>query len=126
MGREADAKGRALGAQISLFDVTGSPRRLSRLHLPKVYDTQVEYDQHAFLHWPATGLTVLPDSDGKALVLTVKDDAITRTGAVKHPGNAHIQRSLVIGDTLWTVSAEGAKVDDAATLAQRSWIRWKR
>ena len=126
VGREADAKGRALGAQISLFDVTGSPKRLSRLHLPKVYDTQVEYDQHAFLHWPATGLTVLPDSGGKALVLTVKDDAITRTGTVKHPGNAYIQRSLVIGDALWTVSAEGARVDDAATLAQRSWIRWKR
>lgn len=125
VGREADAKGRALGAQISLFDVTGSPRRLSRLHLPKVYDTQVEYDQHAFLYWPETGLTVLPDSDGHALVLTVEDDAITRTGTVKHPGNARIQRSLVIGDTLWTVSAEGAKVDDAATLAQRSWIRWK-
>ncbi|MEO3782891.1 beta-propeller domain-containing protein [Actinocorallia sp. B10E7] len=125
VGREADAKGRARGAQISLFDVTGSPRRLSRLHLPKVYDTQVEYDQHAFLHWAPTGLTVLPDSGGRALVLTVKDDAITREGSVKHPGQGHIRRSLVIGDTLWTVSSEGVKVNDAATLAQRAWIPWR-
>ena len=126
VGREADAKGRPLGAQISLFDVTGSPRRLSRLHLPKVYDTQVSYDQHAFLHWPRTGLTVLPDTGGKALVLSVTDTAITRKGSVGHPRDGQIQRSLVIGDALWTISPEGAKVNDAATLAQRSWIRWSR
>ncbi len=126
VGREANAKGQALGAQISLFDVTGAPRRLSRLHLPKIYDTQVAYDQHAFLHWPRTGLTVLPDTNGKALVLTVKDDSITRRGSVGHPGDGHIQRSLVIGDALWTISHAGVKVNDAATLTQRSWTPWRR
>lgn len=121
VGQEADAKGRTEGAQISLFDVTGAPKQLSRLHLPEVSGTQSEYDQHAFLYWPATGLTVLPTQEGKALVLRIADDKVTDVGTIKHDYGS-LDRALIIGDTIWTVSTEGLKASDAKTLATQAWV----
>lgn len=123
VGQEADLEGRRLGAQISLFDVSGDqPARLSRLHLPKTYGAAVEYDAHAFLYRPATGLTVLPAGE-EALVLTVSPDKITQKGTIRHPSSdGMISRALYIDGTLWTLSYAGIRLTDAETLKPGSWI----
>jgi hypothetical protein len=126
VGQEADAQGHRLGAQISLFDVSGEPKRLSQLRLPEVSDTQTEGDQHAFLYWPATGLTVIPvyteDGQSRALVLTVKADGVRKIGTISHPSDSSLDRALLIGDTLWTVSDTGIKASDPVTLKDQAWL----
>ncbi|MCD0448362.1 beta-propeller domain-containing protein [Actinocorallia sp. API 0066] len=123
VGQEADLKGRRKGALISLFDVSGDqPARLSQLHLPDTYSTEVENDAHGFLYWPETGLTVLPAMES-ALVLTVTENAITQLGEIRHEKRHDmISRALYIDGTLWTVSYGGIRLSDAKTLKQRAWI----
>ncbi|GAB2809106.1 hypothetical protein GCM10022221_03060 [Actinocorallia aurea] len=123
IGREADREGRSQGFQASLFDVSGDePARLSRLHLEDTYMAAVEYDAHAFLYWPQTGLTVLP-ADDKALVLSVTPEKITRLGEIAHPRRyQQISRALYIDGSLWTFSNAGFRISDAATLKSRAWV----
>jgi hypothetical protein len=61
VGQDADAQGRLKGTQLSLFDVSdpSDPRRIDQATLGEGM-SDVEYDHRAFLHWPATGLTVVP------------------------------------------------------------------
>ena len=137
VGQEATTEGRRLGLQVSLFDVSDptAPSRLAQYHLEGAGST-AEFDPHAFLYWPKTGLLVLPviaqersiDPYGTALVLTVSDHGIAELGEVVHPGEDYrsmIQRSLVIGDSLWTVSAAGMRVNDAETLETQAWLAFQ-
>ncbi|MBE1590018.1 beta-propeller domain-containing protein [Nonomuraea angiospora] len=130
IGQEASEKGRTLGTQVSLFDVSdpAGPRRLSQL-FQKDSGSTAEWDPHAFLYWPKTGLAVIPltqQTESGGLVLKIDDSGVTKLGMIKHPGKdeyqAGIQRALVIGDSIWTLSYDGIQVNDAATLAQQAWI----
>ncbi|MDA0632514.1 beta-propeller domain-containing protein [Nonomuraea sp. MCN248] len=138
VGQEASGEGRTLGTQVSLFDVSdpASPRRLSQL-FQKDSGSEAEWDPHAFLYWPKTGTAVIPLSShagGKfetgATVLKITDSEVTRTGTIEHPSRTEqdytyqpgIQRSMVIGESIWTFSYEGAQVNDLATLAKQAWI----
>jgi len=127
VGQEANGQGRTQGTQISLFDVRdpAHPARLAQQQLPGAH-SEAEFDPHAFLYWPQTGLLVLPlmdDNQPGALVLSVGDKAITQAGMITHPARySAIRRSLLIGGTLWTLSDQGLKANDAATLAEQAWI----
>ncbi|SDH88468.1 beta-propeller domain-containing protein [Nonomuraea jiangxiensis] len=134
IGQEASEQGRTLGTQVSLFDVSdpAAPRRLSQF-FQKESGSEAEWDPHAFLYWPKTGLAVIPltqASESGALVLRIDDSGVSRLGMIRHPAQRQegdpyqpgIQRSLVIGDELWTVSHGGIQVNDATTLAERAWI----
>ncbi len=90
----------------------------------------MEFDPHAFLYWPKSGLTVVPvtrpgGGTAEALTLKVTGDGITKAGTVRHPGlypgNA-VTRSLIVGDTLWTTSEAGAHATDASTLKGGDWL----
>ncbi|MEX1178314.1 MAG: beta-propeller domain-containing protein [Nitriliruptor sp.] len=61
VGQDADEEGMTLGAQVSLFDVSdpADPRRTDTVTVPRS-ESPVEWDHRSFLHWPATGLTVVP------------------------------------------------------------------
>jgi hypothetical protein len=139
IGQEASVRGRVEGTQVSLFDVhdLANPTRLAQR---QVSDTQsaAEYDAHAFLYWPASELLVVPvtsygmTGNGRttALVMRLGDSSISEIGAVSHPDSGRtngwpdgqIQRSLMIGDTLWTVSNEGLQANDPASLARLAWV----
>jgi uncharacterized secreted protein with C-terminal beta-propeller domain len=133
IGQEADARGRAQGTQVSLFDVSdpARPKRLAQYHLPQAY-SDAEYDPHALLWWPATNLLVVPvntwDATGSqsvALALRVTDD-ITPADQVTQPTTAAyppmIQRSLVVGNVLWTLSEAGMQASDLSTMDRLSWL----
>jgi Beta propeller domain len=68
-----------------------------------------------------------PDGSG-ALVLRIDSGTITQAGFIRQPassggyGDPAIERSLVIGNTLWTVSSAGLLASDLSTLRQQSWI----
>jgi hypothetical protein len=143
IGQEAGKQGRTLGTQVSLFDVSdpAAPRRLAQYH-QKDSGSEAEWDPHAFLFWPDTGLAIVPlmswDREGlshsAALALRIDADGIDRLGEISHPRpngapkreiapvDSSIRRSIVIGDELWTVSDTGVKVNNATNLNATDWI----
>ncbi|GAA2215392.1 beta-propeller domain-containing protein [Nonomuraea monospora] len=134
IGQEASEQGRTLGTQVSLFDVSdpAAPRRLSQL-FQKDSGSGAEWNPHAFLYWPKTGLSVIPlnkVNESGALVLQISDAGVKELGMIKHPTQRQegysyqpgIERSMVIGDSLWTVSYEGVQVNDLTTLSSQAWI----
>ena len=146
VGQEATEQGRRLGTQVSLFDVgdAASPRRIAQYQVTGG-NSEVEFDPHAFLYWPATGLLVIPVTTpvgiadrpnergatpagptSGALVLRVEQGRITELGRVQHPaaagGAAAVRRAMVVGDELWTVSQAGAMINDIDRAAHRGWL----
>ena len=81
---------------------------------------------------PPDGAAQSPDApQSGALVLRIDDSGITETGFVTqpdttsttgYPGYSPIERSLIIGQTLWTISTAGARASDLTTLRQQGWV----
>jgi uncharacterized secreted protein with C-terminal beta-propeller domain len=137
VGQDATENGQALGTQLSLFDVSDL-RRPVRLHRHKIESSgsEAEYDHHAFLYWPKTGLTVVPvtaydrtGSDSFALGLRVGRGGIVELGKVRHgrqdAAYDPIRRSVVVGDGLYTVSGRGVKASELRDLSPRAWIAFR-
>ena len=134
LGQEANTRGRVLGTQVSLFDVSNpaKPRRLAHYVLPGAW-SNAEFDPHAFLYWPATGLLAVPVTvtrrssgapgagSGGMLALRVAGGTITPLHwPASHP--AETLRALVVNGTVWTVTTRGLAANDLATLAPVSWL----
>lgn len=140
VGQDANEDGRTLGTLASLFDVSdpAHPKRLDAFTLGRT-SSQVESDHHAFLWWPRARLAVLPvqtylDTPFLGAVgLRVRRTGIAEIGRISHPGvpgvepagspGAPISRSLVVDDTLYTVSAAGVKGSSLPTFADRGFAR---
>jgi hypothetical protein len=62
VGQDVGSLNEPSGLQLELFDVTdpGAPRLLHKTTLGQGSSSEVQYDHHAFLFWPPTGLAVLP------------------------------------------------------------------
>ncbi|MGY0235196.1 beta-propeller domain-containing protein [Longispora urticae] len=129
VGQDASDQGRVKGTQVSLFDVRdpAKPGRLAQYVLAGAH-SEAEFDPHAFLYWPKTGLLVVPVYDrtgtgvrGTALALKVDGSSVTEAGRVILDAG-QIRRSLVIGDTLWVVSDAGLKASDLTSLAPQAWV----
>ena len=140
VGQDADLDGRTLGLQASLFDVTDptDPERTDRFTM-KDAQSELEWDHHAFLHDPSSGLTVFPyqrwneGRDGPpptgALVLTVTEDGIRKAGVISHDRKGSewwmpIRRTLLIDGNVVTVSDGGVMVSDPDTLETLDWVRF--
>lgn len=141
VGQDADLDGRVRGLQASLFDVSDprDPVRIDRLTMPGGH-SEVEWDHHAFMHDPSSGLTVFPferwnDGDGSttptgALVLTVDDRGIRATGEISHDQKGAnswmpIRRALMIDGSLLTVSDAGIMISDAGSLETLDWVAFR-
>ncbi|MEN8040043.1 MAG: beta-propeller domain-containing protein [Actinomycetota bacterium] len=150
VGQDATDQGRIEGTQVSVFDVSDptDPRRLSRITFDEAH-SEAEWDHHAFLWWAPEEIAVLPiqrwswdERTGKedyfsgAAVLTANPQRIKELGKIQHPNQfegdddcdgcggwtAPINRSLVIGDTLFTFSETGVMASDLDTLDKVAWL----
>jgi hypothetical protein len=67
-------------------------------------------------------------SQAGALVLRINGASINEAGYISQPGSGStygyspIERSMVIGQTLWTVSGGGLMASDLGTLREQAWI----
>ena len=148
VGQDATDEGQMLGTQVSVFDVSDptDPRRLSRMTFEEAY-SDAEWDHHAFLWWAPEEISVLPlqrwswdertgteDYFSGAAVLKISPQRVKQIGEISHPGfveeeceecgewSAPINRSLVIGDTLFTFSEAGVLASDLDTFDDIVWM----
>lgn len=123
VGQDATAEGRRAGTQVSLFDVAdpAHPTRLSRAKLGADTSSEVEYDHHAFLWWPATHLAVVPvqggSFSGAVGFSATRAEGVDEVGRVTHPDGNGVRRSLVVGDRLVTLGEDGLQFERLSTLA---------
>ena len=134
VGQEANAEGRVQGLQLSLFDVAdlARPVRLQKAQIAQRWSSsEVEWDHHAFLWWPASKLAVLPidsqDFHGAAGYRVQRAGGIAEIGRISHPAGPGawtppVSRSVVVGDRLFTISELGAKASALDGLADRAWV----
>ncbi len=145
VGRDGDEEGAVFGTQLSLFDVSdlGNPVRLHATDLGSDWgSSEVEFDHKAFLYWQPTQTAVIPVNsysfeEGEESyfsgALGYRIDAeqgFTLLGDVEHDdGNENpywygpgIRRSLVIGESLYTVSDFGLKASGLEGFEDQAWI----
>ena len=160
IGEEVGPAGRLSGTQLELFDVSApsAPHLEARAGLGTGSNSQVQFDHHAFLFWPATSLAVLPVTIYSALPIPVPlvtpagganpaapaprleaplpfEGAvafrIARSGLTEVARIAHdpvggssppIERSLVIGPQLMTISNEGVMASSLSTLERQAFV----
>jgi uncharacterized secreted protein with C-terminal beta-propeller domain len=127
VGQDATPEGRTRGTQLSLFDISNlrAPAKLHGVTLGSGSSSEVEFDHHAFLFWPAAGLAVLPVSAQSSGAIGFHLDGaagIREVGRVTHGPEAQVRRSLVVGDRLFTVSDAGVKASRLDNLAELAWV----
>jgi uncharacterized secreted protein with C-terminal beta-propeller domain len=136
------------GSQLELFDVSdpAAPRLVKKVTLGAGSSSEVQYDHHALLYWPPTGLALLPvvlypsvppigiAAPGQpvpavgpglgfvgAIGFHVDRSGIAEVGRITHPtvdGSVPtIRRSVVVGDRIFTISAAGVLASSLDTLA---------
>jgi len=136
------------GAQVELFDVAnaGSPKLLAKAALGAGSSTQVTYDHHAFLYWAPTNLAVLPmqsyvtttlvpgagaTSNGQSFAGAVAFH-VSRSVGIGSPtqivqdsvngSTPAIERSIVIGNRLFTLSDSGVMASSLDTLQRQAFV----
>ena len=161
VGQEVGPENEPSGAQLELFDVSSpaAPRLLAHASLGAGSTSEVQFDHHALLFWPPTGLAVLPltiyppaeaapvpspapaltSSQSQAFIplpapagttgavaFHIDSSGITELGRISHEpqdgSTPQIERSLVIGPDLFTLSSEGIEVSSVATLAREGFV----
>ena len=127
IGQNVDAKtNEPSGTQVSLFDVSNPahPTRLAEADLGQGWSA-AESDHHAFLYWPQTGLVVVPFGQ-QAVALHVSKSGIDELGRIAHTKARvaqlpQIDRSVVVGPALFTISSGGVASNDLTSLASLGW-----
>jgi hypothetical protein len=145
VGQDATEEGRIQGTQVSIFDVSdpANADRVDTYTLSEGSNSQVEYDHHAFLYWDPERLAMIPvqqwrwDDKGEeaffgAIGLRVSESGdLVEVEKVVHPGGigeknwdwrAQILRSVVIGDSVYTISAKGILKSDIEALQETAWL----
>ena len=123
IGQDADDRGRTLGTQLSLFDVSDStnPLRLDKVDIGGA--SAAEYDHRAFLWWPAGEFTATADYDGTVTVTRMSElQTFAEPVELEHPMSEDCRwrnsttRALVIGNQIVTIDATHIAKYDLETL----------
>ena len=131
VGQDATEEGRRLGTQLSVFDVSDL-RDVERIHQRRLdagSSSAAEFDHHAFLWWAPRDLAVIPLRQYRypdAPFLGAVGFKVDRAGGISEAGRtdhdwaeyrAPVERSVVVGERLFTVSGLGVKANDLGTFA---------
>jgi uncharacterized secreted protein with C-terminal beta-propeller domain len=126
IGQDVGTNNEPTGTQVSLFDVSdlAHPTRIAHASLGQGWSA-AESDHHAFLYWPATGLVVVPFGQ-QAVAMHVSPAGIRELGRIVHVAarNAQlpqIDRSVVAGNALFTVSSAGVAANRLSSLGRLGW-----
>jgi uncharacterized secreted protein with C-terminal beta-propeller domain len=134
LGRDDAGDGSLTDIQASLFDVSNlrRPTRLYRKPLGRGW-SHAEYDHHAFLYWHRARLVVVPvyglsrseEFSGAIAVRVDRKRGITAT-RIAHPVRSYVFRSVVVGDSLYTLSDQGIEQRGLGSLRRRGWAAFPR
>lgn len=131
LGQDATDTGRVTGMKIALYDVsdTSNPKEVALYVGDEKYESSAAMWEHkAFLYDARKNLLVIPiqnyDYEEKknyagAYVFKVEDDSITKTGFIDHTTSRYsggVERSLYIGENLYTKSYSLIRINDLETL----------
>ena len=143
VGQDATEEGRTRGTQVSLFDVAdpANPTRLDQYAVGGSSSSPAEYDHHAFLWWGPSALAVMPlqvYSNGEGFAGAIglragRAKGVEEAGRITHPetdaGGARfspqIERALVVGDRVFTISGTGIKSSRLDTLGDVAFARFE-
>lgn len=135
IGQEATDMGRTTGLKISLFDVTDveNPIEVAKFVTDEKYaQSTALYEHKAFLFDKEKELLVIPayyndyrnqeDGYDGALVFKMTSDDIALRGLIDHSGSNNwyggsVQRSLYIGDLLYTKSRNLLRINNLSDLS---------
>jgi uncharacterized secreted protein with C-terminal beta-propeller domain len=134
-GHVHDDQGHWFGTKVSLFDVhnPAHPTEIAT-HVIPGGSSGVEQEPHAFLWWAPRKLAVIPVSsyDSQSFHGAVGmhvDRTISEVGRIPDPDTGQttyfgpgIERALVVGDRLYTLSPTGIGSSDIATFARKTWL----
>ncbi len=139
IGQAVDRELRIGGLQLEVFDVAqpGRPTLVSRQQLGSGASSAAEYDPHALLWWPAADLLVLPVDDYSGAVASSSSGVwsvgssgtLRRVGALSQPrsspqGYPEIERAVVVGGDIYTLSEQGVMVSDMSSLSRVAWLAY--
>ena len=83
-------------------------------------------DHHAFLYWPATGLVVVPFGQQAVAMHVSRKAGIDELGRIVHVQARQAQlpqidRSVVVGQALFTISSAGVASNGLTSLDPLGW-----
>jgi uncharacterized secreted protein with C-terminal beta-propeller domain len=137
VGQAVDQTLAPQGLQVEVFDVSdpASPSLVSQQQLSSGATSAAEYDPHALLWWPQSGLLVLPVNDysgsgptSAADVWTVSSSGtLDQVGTLAQPGSSEngypeIERAMIVGNDIYTLSEQGVMANDMSSLSQLAWL----
>jgi len=140
VGQAVDQTLAPQGLQVEVFNVSdpASPSLVSQQQLGDGASSTAEYDPHALLWWPQANLLVLPVDDysvsgpsSAADVWTVSSSGtLDQVGTLAQPGSSEsgypeIERAVIVGNDIYTLSEQGLMVNDMSSLSQLAWLPYQ-
>lgn len=136
LGHDGDESGTLLGGAVSLFDVRDPavPTRPAMHPFGPLTWPVVEKDHHAFTWSPESSAAYVPitrlgpDGErGSIEVLRVDGTTLVPVGRIEPAGEgadpaALLDRAVLVGDRVFSISRQGVQVNDRASLAPIAWI----
>ncbi len=140
VGQAVDQTLAPQGLQVEVFNVSdpATPSLVSQQQLGGGASSAAEYDPHALLWWPQSDLLVLPVDDysgsepsSAADVWTVSSSGtLDQVGTLAQPGSSEsgypeIERAVIVGNEIYTLSEQGLMVNDMSSLSQLAWLPYQ-